>query len=119
MTKVYWQETHTYKMDSEEYKKFLDDYCSTCEDTEKACDVDSVRDALIDWITGKCPCEIVEDDTNYEELTAVCEDVNERLDPHGYYAEKREIEEKLSVAVERVNRLREELEKLEKRMEDD
>jgi len=112
--KMYWQETHTYTLDSEEYEKFLNDYCSTIDDPQEATTAEAMRDAYVDWITGKGKCEIEEDDSNYDDLQQVYGDIRERIDANGYYAEKRAIEEQLAEAVKKVNSLREALTELER-----
>ena len=112
--KMYWRETHTYCLESEEYEKFLNDYCSSVDDPQEATTAEAMRDAYVDWITGKGKREIEEDDANWDELDQVYGDIRERIDANGYYAEKRAIEEELAKAVKKVDMLRDALVELKR-----
>ena len=112
--KMFWQEMHTYSMETEEYEKFLNDYCSTYEDPQEATTEIAMRDAYVDWITGKGKCEIEEDDGNWDELQQVFGDIRERIDANGYYAEKRELEEELAKAIKKVDSIRDALIELQR-----
>lgn len=113
MATIVITENRCYRLDERRYKEWLDDYCENT--PVDNIDADSIRESLYDAVTGWGRCEIEVDDDS--DLDIGVEDVMERVDPDGTRAKRRELEQKLSLAIKQVNSLRDEIDKLNKEIE--